>query len=112
MVRKLIVGSLLASLVLSLVGCDSATMGAPGNTTLSSAAVGGLSGAGLGAALNEKNRASGALIGAGVGTLAGGLLGQQMEKNRDRAQQQPPPPGPYGPGYMGPQQAPPPPRTY
>jgi hypothetical protein len=92
MIAYIAVGTLAAVLI---SGCASPqTMDAPGNTTLSSAAVGGLSGAAIGAAVDKKNRGAGALIGAGVGTLGGALVGNQMEKNRDKAMQQAPPPPP------------------
>lgn len=109
--KRLIVGLLLASMALALVGCDTATAQAPGNTTLGSAAVGGLGGAAVGA-LASKNHGKGALIGAGVGTLGGALVGSQMENNRMKAQmQQQQMQGAYNQGYID-SQAPPPPRSY
>jgi osmotically inducible lipoprotein OsmB len=112
MVRKVLVGSVLASLVLALSGCDATTMNAPGNTTLGSAAVGGLGGAAIGAATGHGTK--GALIGGAVGAAGGALVGNQMERNRQNAQYQQQ--GAYNAGYVdgagGPPPPPPPPRTY
>jgi hypothetical protein len=113
MVKRILAGSVIASLVLVLAGCDTATMNAPGNTTLGSAAVGGLGGAAVGAATGHGTK--GALVGAGVGTLGGALVGQQMERNRDRqVMQQQQVQGAYNQGYMDAAAPlpPPPPRQY
>lgn len=83
--KKLIVLTMLASIGAALTGCDATTMSAPGNTTLGSAALGGLAGAGIGAATNGSK---GALVGAGIGTLGGAALGATAEANRDRQQLQ------------------------
>lgn len=115
MIKKLIASSVMATLVLALAGCDATTRSAPGNTTLGAAAAGGLGGAAIGAATGHGTK--GALIGAGVGTLGGAVVGQQMERNRDRAiMQQQQVQGAYDAGYRDagapPPPPPPPPRTY
>ena len=61
--KKLVVLSLLATLVAALTGCDTATSMAPGNTTLQGATAGGLGGAAIGA-LASDDHGKGALIGA------------------------------------------------
>lgn len=115
MVRRLTVLAVLLSFVLALAGCDTATQAAPGNTTLSGAAIGGLSGAGIGA-LASKNHGKGALVGGLVGTAGGAIVGNQMEQNRNRAMmQQQQVQGAYNQGYVdaqGPLPPPPPPRSY
>lgn len=109
--KKLVAVAIIAGLGICLSGCDTTTANAPGNTTLGSAAVGGLGGAAVGA-LASKNKGKGALIGAGVGTLGGALVGSQMELNRERQKsQQLEKKQAYEEGYMDAQQAPPP-RKY
>ena len=109
MLKKLIVVSLAASLSLIIAGCDPATRNAPGNTTLGSAAVGGLAGAGIGAATGGSK---GALIGGAIGTGGGALLGNMAERNRDQAiMQQQQQQGAYNQGYIDARPAPPP-RSY
>jgi len=82
--RNLLILSLLASMALSMTGCDTTTGGiAPGNTTLGSAAIGGLGGAAVGAMTGHGTK--GALVGAGVGTLGGAVVGQMMENNNRKA---------------------------
>jgi hypothetical protein len=113
MVKRFIAGTVMTSLVLALAGCDTATMSAPGNTTLGSAAVGGLGGAAIGAATGHGTK--GALVGGALGTLGGALVGQQMERNRNNAaMQQQQVQGAYNQGYMdaGAPPPPPPPRQY
>jgi osmotically inducible lipoprotein OsmB len=89
MLKKLAVLAIITSLALAmLAGCASPqTMNAPGNTTLGSAAVGGLSGAAIGAAVS-KDHGKGALIGGAVGTVGGAMVGKTMENNRDKAMYQ------------------------
>lgn len=82
--KKLIVLTVLASFSTVLAGCDPATMSAPGNHTLGSAAAGGLGGAAIGAMAHSKDRGKGALVGGAVGALAGGAIGSAQEANRDR----------------------------
>ncbi len=84
--KKFMALAVVAGLSLNLVGCDAQTRNAPGNTTLGSAAVGGLAGAGIGAIADSNNRGRGALIGAGVGTLGGAALGSMAENNRNQQQ--------------------------
>jgi outer membrane lipoprotein SlyB len=109
--KRIVAAIVLAAFGLALSGCDTTTASAPGNTTLGSAAVGGLGGAAVGA-LASKNKGKGALIGGAVGTLGGALLGQQMEANRDRQKlQQLEKQRAYEEGYSDAQQAPPP-RKY
>lgn len=111
MLKKLITVSLAASMLAALTGCDTATANAPGNTTMGGAAVGGLSGAAIGA-MASKDHGKGALIGAGVGTLGGALVGSQMENNRNKAaMQQQQVQGAYSAGYQDAKGAPPP-RSY
>jgi hypothetical protein len=52
--------------------------------------LGGLGGAGIGAAIGDKNHNAlpGALIGGAVGAIAGNALGQSMDQDRAQAQQQ------------------------
>lgn len=124
--KKLIVLTVLAAFSVALTGCDATTRSAPGNTTLGSAAAGGLGGAAIGALVDDDNRGRNALIGAGIGTLGGAAVGSMAERNRDRQQIQqmqvqgaydagrrdanygsyppPPPPPPPGPAL--------PPRAY
>lgn len=113
MVKRLLVASMAASIILVLAGCDTATMSAPGNQTLASTAVGGLGGAAIGSAVT-KDHGKGALVGGAIGALGGAVVGNQMEKNRDRAvQQQQQVQGAYNQGYMDATAPPPPPaRTY
>lgn len=80
--KAIITASLLAALTIPFAGCDATTARAPGNTTLGGAALGGLTGAGIGAA---SNGSKGALVGGLIGTAGGALVGNQMEKNRDAA---------------------------
>lgn len=109
--KRLIAAVVLAAFGPALSGCDTTTASAPGNTTLGSAAVGGLGGAAVGA-LASKNRGKGALIGGAVGTLGGALVGQQMEANRDRQKlRQLEQERAYEQGYMDARSAPPP-RKY
>lgn len=112
--NKLIVLTMLASLSFALAGCDATTRSAPGNTTLGSAAVGGLAGAGIGGLTGGTK---GALVGTAIGATGGALLGSAAERNRDQQQIQqmqvqgayqqgaadamyapPRPPAAYGPG--------------
>ncbi|MBX7244284.1 MAG: glycine zipper 2TM domain-containing protein [Candidatus Sumerlaeaceae bacterium] len=72
---------------------------------MSGAAVGGLSGAAIGALVDKKNPGTGALIGGAAGAVGGGLIGNQMEKNRQNAQYQQQ--SAYQQGYQD-AQAPPP----
>lgn len=82
--KKLIVLTMLASFGAALTGCDATTMSAPGNTTLGSAALGGVTGAGIGALAHSKDRGKGALVGGALGAGTGALLGSMAERNRDR----------------------------
>ena len=109
MVKRLMFASMVTSIVLVLAGCDTATMSAPGNQTLGSAAVGGLGGALVGSAVT-KDHGKGALVGGAIGALGGAAVGNQMERNRDRAvMQQQQVQGAYNQGYLDAQGAPPPP---
>ena len=81
--RALLSGLSLPFLLLSGAACT--TDPYTGQPTVRNAAVGGLLGAGLGAAIgaatgdNGKQRKKRALIGAGIGTLAGGGVGAYMD---------------------------------
>jgi outer membrane protein OmpA-like peptidoglycan-associated protein len=50
--------------------------------TVGGAAVGGLAGAGLGAIVSGGNRGEGALIGGAIGVLAGGAIGNYMDRQQ------------------------------
>lgn len=84
MMRRLVIGTVLAAMALALAGCNTmapaprayapggpvvAAAPPPGSATVGGAAVG----AGIGA-LASKHHAKGALIGAGVGALTGAAL--------------------------------------
>jgi len=84
--NKLITMSLLALMALGLNGCDTTNANAPGNATLGGAAVGGLTGAGIGALAGHSTK--GALIGGLVGTGAGAIVGNQYERQRAAQAQQ------------------------
>lgn len=71
------------------------------SNTVKGAGIGALGGAAVGA-LATKDRAKGALIGAGVGAVVGGGAGYYMDKKQEQQQMQAPPPPPYY--YYGPQQ--------
>jgi hypothetical protein len=70
-----------AGSLLTATGCTPAYTDAkkPGNTTLQATAGGALIGAGLGAAVDKKNRGRGALIGAGAGAITGAAIGNASE---------------------------------
>ena len=86
--NKLVATFLMASLALALAGCQPGQ--GPGTPVGNSAAIGGLSGAGIGALVDRKNPLAGAAIGGAVGTVGGAMYGQQAQQN----QQYPPPPPP------------------
>lgn len=69
------------------------------SNTVKGAGIGALGGAAVGA-MATKDRAKGALIGAGVGAVVGGGAGYYMDKKQEQQMQAPPPPPPY---YYGPQ---------
>ncbi|HSN04363.1 MAG TPA: OmpA family protein [Nitrospira sp.] len=60
----------------------------PYQKTKIGAALGGLIGAGTGAAIDSKNRGRGAAIGAAVGVLAGGGVGLYMDKQKKAIEEQ------------------------
>ena len=79
----------LALAAVALSGCE--TMGtAAQSQTMQGAVLGGLLGAGTGAIIGNQTDHAGAgtAIGAGLGALGGGLIGNAMEENSRRAQQQ------------------------
>ena len=87
MTRMSLIGvSALAALVM---GCESMGTAAQSKTT-QGAVLGGLLGAGTGAIIGNQSDHAGAgtAIGAGLGALGGGLIGNAMEENSRRAQQQ------------------------
>lgn len=57
-----------------LVGCET--------DARTGALIGALGGAALGAGLDHKNRGRGALIGAGVGTAGGYMIGNERDKTK------------------------------
>jgi len=79
----------LALLALALAGCESMGTAAQSKTT-QGAVLGGLLGAGTGAIIGNQSDHAGAgtAIGAGLGALGGGLIGNALEENAQRAQQQ------------------------
>ena len=87
MTRMSLIGvSALAALVM---GCESMGTAAQSKTT-QGAVLGGLLGAGTGAIIGNQsdNAGAGTAIGAGLGALGGGLIGNAMEENSRRTQQQ------------------------
>ena len=82
--------------LLSLLGAGTACTTDPytGQPTLSKTAIGGVLGAGVGAAIgaasgdNSKQRKKRALIGAGIGTFAGGGVGAYMDAQEARLREQ------------------------
>ena len=78
-----------------LAGCVQPN-GEPNNTT-NGAIMGGMGGAAIGALADRRNPGVGALIGAGAGLLAGGLIGNSVDREnaaRERALNPPLPPPP------------------
>ena len=69
----------LGLLLLTVQSCSESD---PYQKTKIGAAIGGLLGAGTGAAIDSNNRARGAAIGAAVGVLAGGGVGLYMDKQK------------------------------
>ncbi len=70
--------------ILILAGCAEDD---PYRKTKMGAAIGGVIGAGTGAAIDKKNRARGAAIGAAVGVLAGGGVGLYMDKQAKKIEE-------------------------
>ena len=71
------------SLVITLLtGCQTTGWQAPHHHTRHGALLGGLSGAGIGAAIGNANdeTAAGALIGGAVGALTGGAIGNGIDE--------------------------------
>lgn len=83
----------LAALAVVLAGCESMGTAAQSKRT-QGAVLGGLLGAGTGAIIGNQTDHAGAgtAIGAGLGALGGALVGNAMEENSQRAQQQSMPP--------------------
>ena len=79
----------LALAAVALSGCETMGTAAQSQTT-QGAVLGGLLGAGTGAIIGNQTDHAGAgtAIGAGLGALGGGLIGNAMEENSRRAQQQ------------------------
>jgi uncharacterized protein YcfJ len=77
----------------AVAGCESMGTAAQSKTT-QGAVLGGLLGAGTGAIIGNQSDHAGAgtAIGAGLGALGGGLIGNALEENERRAQQQATPP--------------------
>jgi hypothetical protein len=67
-----------------IAGCESL----PGNEKQQGAVIGGVGGALAGAAVSKDNRAVGALIGAALGAGGGYLIGANVEKNKDKSDEQ------------------------
>ena len=76
-------------LALALSGCESMGTAAQSKTT-QGAVLGGLLGAGTGAIIGNQTDHAGAgtAIGAGLGALGGAMVGNAMEENSRKAQQQ------------------------
>ncbi|MBP7949318.1 MAG: hypothetical protein KA004_06650 [Verrucomicrobiales bacterium] len=89
-----------------LLACGILFTGVSCNTyapnTKAGAAIGGLTGAGLGGIIGHQSGRGleGAAIGAGAGIIAGGLLGAAAD-DRNAANNQPPPPPPPPRRYYG-----------
>jgi uncharacterized protein YcfJ len=79
----------MAALAVVLSGCETMGTAAQSKTT-QGAVLGGLLGAGTGAIVGNQSDHAGAgtAIGAGLGALGGGLIGNALEENSRRAQQQ------------------------
>ena len=79
----------LSMLVVVLSGCESMGTAAQSKTT-QGAVLGGLLGAGTGAIIGNQSDHAGAgtAIGAGLGALGGAMVGNAMEENSRKAQQQ------------------------
>jgi outer membrane protein OmpA-like peptidoglycan-associated protein len=74
--KRFIVLSIIGAFVMSLTACESM------NRTQKGAAIGGLSGAGLGAIIGSRSghAGRGALIGGAAGALVGGVVGNYMDR--------------------------------
>lgn len=79
----------MALCALALTGCEAMGTAAQSKTT-QGAVLGGLLGAGTGAIIGEQTGKAGAgtAIGAGLGALGGGLVGQALEEQERKYQQQ------------------------
>ncbi len=77
-IAKLIKPAAALLLAASLAGCTTPT-GEPNNTG-TGALVGGLGGAGLGAALAHCNPAAGALFGGAAGAITGAIIGNSVDQ--------------------------------
>lgn len=64
-----------------LAGCENL----PGNKKQQGAVIGGVGGAAAGAAISKDNRVLGALIGGALGAGGGYLIGANVEKNKDKS---------------------------
>lgn len=101
--QKLVGVAVAAALAVSLAGCATTGGGIdPHSKTTQGAVLGGLGGAAVGAIAGPEKALQNAAIGGAVGAVGGGLIGNQMEKQENRAYQQ---------GYYD-AAAPPPPRRY
>ncbi|MBI4342536.1 MAG: hypothetical protein HY599_04125 [Candidatus Omnitrophica bacterium] len=91
MTRQAAIGLTLLAAVLA--GCESMGTAAQSKRT-QGAVLGGLLGAGTGAIIGNQTDHAGAgtAIGAGLGALGGAMVGNAMEENSQRSQQQSTPP--------------------
>ena len=74
--RKAVQKGIISCCVLGLVGCSSL----PGSDEQQGAVIGGATGAAVGAAVSEENRALGAVIGGAVGAAGGYVVGKNKDK--------------------------------
>ena len=96
--RRALAIAVLSIVALVLAGCTT-PYGEPNNAG-TGALVGGVGGAGLGAALAHHNPAAGALFGGALGAITGAIIGQSMDQPRPPVYAAPPPPPPPGPRYV------------
>lgn len=89
------IGAMLAVLA---AGCTT-RYGTP-DYTGTGALVGGATGAGLGAVIDRRNPAAGALIGGVAGLITGGLIGHSMDEQARQPVYVAAPPPPPSPGYV------------
>ena len=82
--------AILSLIALVLAGCTT-PYGEP-NHTGTGALVGGVGGAGLGAALAHHNPAAGAVFGGALGAITGAIIGNSMDERPVYAAAPPPPP--------------------
>ena len=88
MFRKIVGLFVLATVAMTLAGCDSSNGMMPQSKAGQGAVMGGLGGAALGAALGPGKALQNAAIGGAAGAIGGSLIGGAMDKNEQNAYQQ------------------------